>query len=135
MQQLLEARKKGDIITLLNLFGECVEGDEVILAEQEMKSACNMMEEQLNELRAEKHICLYEHPIRMHVHDLLYSESRKTREKNILMFKQELATEPEITLHLLQELRNLKVLKTILEQRREERMLDGMDMLFDDPWQ
>lgn len=134
MQQLLEARKHGDIITLLNLYSECTDGDDLILAEQEMTCACELMEEQLNELRSDKQASIYEHPIRMQVHDMLYSGSRKTREKNIELFKQELKAEADHTLDLVEELRNLKVLKIVLEHRREDRMLDEMDMMFDSPW-
>jgi hypothetical protein len=134
MQQLLEARKQGDIMTLLQLYSESLDGNDLVLAEQEMTSACELMEEQLDELRAEKADFIYQHPLRTLVHDLLYSSSRKSREKRIEAWKQGLRVEAEQSLDMIDELRNLKVLKIVLEARRDERMFDDLDMLFDSMW-
>jgi len=128
MQQLLEARKQGDILTLLNLYGESVVGGDLVLAEREITSACELMEEQLCELRVEKSDFIYEHPLRMLVHDLFYSDSRKTREKRIKAWKQNLKAEAKHTLVFIEELRNLKVLKAVLEERRDERFFSDLDL-------
>jgi len=128
MQQLLEARKQGDILTLLHLYSEGVNGGDLVLAKQEMTSACELMEEQLAELREEKTASIYQHPLRMMVHDLFYCSSRKNREKRILAWKQDLDAEAEQTLGLVEELRNLRVLKAALEERQLE------DVMFNDLW-
>jgi len=135
MQQLLEARKQGDIMTLLHLYSEHAGGGELVLAKQEMTSACELMEEQLDELRLEKAAYTYQDPLRMLVHDLLYSSTRKTREKKIQLWKQSLQAESEQTLNLIEELRNLKALKAVLEERREERIFGNLDMMIDGLWQ
>jgi hypothetical protein len=132
MQQLLAARKQGDIMTLLQLYSECVQGDDLVLAEQEMTSACELMEDQLDELRLEKAAFIYQHPLRTLVHDMFYSSSRKTREKRIEEWKQDLRAEAEQSLDVIDELRNLKVLKIVLEARRDERMFDDLEMIFGD---
>ena len=134
MQQLLEARKQGDIMTLLRLYSECVDGDELVLAEQEMTNACELLEEQLDDLRLEKAAYIYQHPLRTVVHDLFYSGSKKSREKRILKWKQELKAEAEQIFELVEELRNLKDLKAVLEQRREERLFDSFDMMMEELW-
>lgn len=134
MQQLLEARKQGDIMTLLQLYGECVDGDDLVLAEQEMTSACELLEEQLDGLHAEKTAFIYQHPLRTLVHDLFYSGSQKTREKRIEKWKQDLKAEAEQTLDLIEELRNLKVLKAVLEERQDERLFGELDIAIDDLW-
>ncbi|MGD8567204.1 MAG: hypothetical protein PVJ39_03790 [Gammaproteobacteria bacterium] len=134
MQQLLEARNQGDILTLLHLYSEGAGVDDLVLAEQEMKSACQLMEEQLNDLRNEQSDFIYDHPLRMLVHDLFYSSSRKTREKNIHLWKQDLKAEAQLTSELVGELRNLKVLKEILEERREERYFRDFEEMFDGLW-
>jgi len=100
-----------------------------------MTSVCELMEEHLDELRLEKAAFIYQHPLRMLVHDLLYSGSRKTREKRIQSWKQDLKAESKQTLNLIEELRNLKVLKAVLEERREERHFSDLDMMIDGMWQ
>jgi hypothetical protein len=131
MQQLLAARKQGDIMTLLQLYSECVDGNELVLAEQEMTSACELMEEQLDELRLEKAAFIYQHPLRTQVHDMFYSSSRKIRDKRIDAWKQDLRAGAEHTLVLVEELRNLKILKIVLEERREGRLFDDLDWILD----
>ncbi|MGB5454849.1 MAG: hypothetical protein WBO16_17440 [Gammaproteobacteria bacterium] len=135
MQQLLVARKQGDIMTLLHLYSEHADGGELVLAKQEMTSACELLEQQLDELRAEKAELIYQHPLHMLVHDLFYSSSRKIREKRIRAWKQDLKAESERILNLVEELRNLKVLKAVLEERREERLFGDLDMMIDHLWQ
>jgi hypothetical protein len=135
MQQLLEARKQGDIMTLLHLYTEYADGGDLVLAKQEMTSACELLEQQLDELRQEKAELIYQHPLRMLVHDLFYSSSRKTREKRIQAWKQDLKAESERTLNLVEELRNLKVLRAVLEERREERLFGNLDIMIDGLWQ
>ena len=134
MQQLLEARKQGDIMTLLSLYSEHADGAELVLAKQEMTNACELLEQQLDELRQEKAELIYQHPLHILVHDLLYSSSRKIREKRIRTWKQDLKAESERTLSLIEELRNLKVLKAALEERRAERFFGDLDSMFDGPW-
>jgi hypothetical protein len=134
MQQLLEARKQGDIMTLLHLYSEHADGGELVLAKQEMTNACELLEQQLDELRQEKAELIYQHPLHMLVHDLFYSSSRNIREKRIRAWKQDLRAESERTLSLVEELRNLKVLKAVLEERREERLFGDLDMMFDHLW-
>lgn len=126
MQQLLKARKQGDIMTLLRLYSECAGNDKLILAEHEMTSACDLMESQLNALRMEKNAFLYQHPLRLLVHDLFYSRSRKTSEKKIQAWIQDLQAEADFTLNLIEEMRNLQVLKAVLERRRETRFIDSI---------
>lgn len=134
MQQLLAARKQGDILTLLSLYSECIDGDDLVLAEQEITSACELMKEQLDDLRLEKAAFIYEHPLRELVHDLFYSGSRKTREKRIQAWKYNLKAEAEQTLGIIEELRNLKVLKIFLEERQEERCF-SVDTIINNLWQ
>ena len=134
MQQLLEARKQGDIMTLLHLYSEYAVGGDLVLAKQEMTSACELLEQQLEELCQEKAELIYQDPLRMLVHDLFYSSSRKTREKRIPAWKQDLKAESERTLYLVEQLRNLKVLKVVLEERREERLFGDLDIIIDGLW-
>jgi len=131
MQQLLTARKQGDILTLLQLYSECTGSDDLILAKAEMTSACEMMEKQLEELRLEKNQFLYGDPLRMMVNDLFYSRSKKSRERNIRQWQRELAGEATYIANLLIELRNLKELKVTLENRLEEKILNSPEFMFD----
>ena len=134
MQQLLQARKQGDIMTLLHLYSEHAGGGDLVLAKQEMTSACELLEQQLDELRREQDELIFQDPLRMLVHDLFYSGSRKTREKKIQAWKQDLKAESERTLILVEELRNLKVLKAALEERREERLFGDLDIVMGGLW-
>lgn len=132
MQQLLAAREQGDILTLLQLFGEGTDTDELALAETEMAQACELMETRLEEQREAQDKIIHDHPLRLLVYELFYSPTRKTREQRFTAWQGELHTEAAAMARLPGELRNLSVLKVFLEQRREQRLVSQLDdMIFD----
>ncbi len=134
MQQLLAARERDDIMTLLQLYSEHVAEDDLVLAEQEMTTACELMESRLEQLRLEHAACIYDSPQRLLVHELLYSPSQKKREKNIQAWARQLKVEAQQNQRLVEELRNLTVLKDVLAQRREQRVFDHLDARADGLW-
>jgi hypothetical protein len=132
MCELLKARKQGDIMTMLTIYSENVSGADVVLAEHEMTAVCNALEQQLEALELEKHGYIYSHPIRHMVFDLFYHNSEKVRKRRISEWKQELDHEGETLRNLAAFLRNLASLKTVLEDRRNERAAMLVDTLFED---
>jgi hypothetical protein len=66
------------------------------------------------------------------VFDLFYHNSEKVRKRRISEWKQELDHEGETLRNLAAFLRNLASLKTVLEDRRNERAAMLVDTLFED---
>ena len=133
MQELLQARKDGDILTLLNLYAENASGDHLILAEQEMQHACELLQQQCDELRQENSLFIEQHPLRAVVLELLYSPSSKIQERNIRAWRQSLKAETSGLRAVIEELRNLTVLKSLLRERRDDRLYHDA-MALDDIW-
>jgi len=131
MQRLLQARKEGDVMTLLQLYGDNAVKGEVVLAKEEMQSACELMEARLATLRQQQEELGNQDPIRSFVYNELYSPTRKTRERKLRAWRRQMEDEAEETARLLGELRNLKVLKAVLGERREQRFVRELGELMD----
>lgn len=132
MQQLLAARDQADILTLLQLYAEGADSQELALAETEMHEACELMQARLEELEDAQEEIIHEHPLRSLVHEHFYSPVRKTREKRLQAWEAELHSDAQALSQLPGELRNLSILKVFLEQRQAERRYSHLHDL-DDP--
>ena len=127
MQQLLAARDEGDLLTLLQLYGQAADNTELELAEAEMEQACALLEDRLEQLEDEEDEIIHAHPLRALVHEFFYSPTRKTREQNFRAWEAELQRDAETAARLPEELRNLTILKEYLELRRERNMFSEFD--------
>ena len=121
MRELLEARKKGDIMTLLSIYSENVDDGDIEIAEQEMSLVCEMLEQQIDDLEMDKMEEIYANPYRHMVYDILYAPGKKARDRNIREWKKELRLDGEENRELLTYLRNLERLKNVLRERRDQR--------------
>ncbi len=130
MQQLLEARKEGDILALLELYNGLDAKDELRLAKEEMRAACELIEEQLHKLKQAQSRFLHEQPVRLFVYDQFYSRSKKKREKKFEQWKADVEIDASRITTLLAELRNLTALKCVLEVRREQHRYQEFDPFF-----
>jgi hypothetical protein len=121
LSDLLKARKANDILTLLEIYGKALNKPQIDLAEKELTTICDMLSEQLDELKLEQENYLHAHPDRVVVHDLFYHKNKKKREQSLKRWQQELEMEAEQNHHLVTYLHNLTNLKDVLSDRREQR--------------
>jgi hypothetical protein len=131
MCELLRARKQGDIMAMLSLYSDSVSGADIVLAEHEMTEICNVMERQLEALELEKHEYVYSHPVRHMVFELFFHSTKKGRKRRIQEWEQDFKQEVADLRALGPFLRNLTCLKSVLQDRRDERTAVLADVLFE----
>ena len=129
MQRLLAARKQGDILGLLQLYGDSAAEGQVVLAEGEMEQACELMEARRLELEQEQEDLIMGDPVRGFVYRELYGPTRQKRECKLQDWKRSMEAEAAQVSDWVRELRNLKVLKLALEERREQRIFESFDVM------
>jgi hypothetical protein len=132
MRELLRARKQGDIMAMLTIYSDSVSGKNIVLAEQEMTEICDALEHQLEVLELEKQEYIYAHPVRHMVFEFFYHGTKNGRARKIQQWEQDLKHEKADLRGLVAFLRNLNCLKSVLEDRREERSAMLADVLFED---
>lgn len=132
MRELLRARKSGDIMALLTIYGESVSATDIVVPEEEMLAICETLEGQLLALEAEKQAYIHTHPLRHMVFQMFYHSTRRGQTQRIREWERSLKSEKAQLRDLVAFLRNLSCLKTVLEDRREERSALLADLFFDE---
>lgn len=130
MQELVRARKDGDVLTMLELYAEASGESDMALAEDEMKQACTLMEEKLQQVQMETEQIVLRSPHHAMAYDEFYRISSKRREQKLKRWEREAQAEVKRLAGITEELRNLTVLKQHLSQRREES-LDALQDIHD----
>lgn len=131
LSELLTARKENDLLTMIKIFSETFNGREIQLAEKEMAAICEMLEDQLNDLEFEQHAYALSNPERHLAYELLYHSNKKKRQEAIELWKQNLEQETKQNKELVKSLKNLAILKDVLQERRSQHH-EFVDWLFDD---
>jgi hypothetical protein len=131
LSELLSARKENDILTMLKIYSEATDTQQIELAEKEMGVICDILEDQLNDLKLQQNSFIHSSPERHLVYELLYNKSSKKRQQALKQWQQELAQESEHNRDLVAYLRNLNNLKEILNERRSQRR-EFFEWAFDD---
>lgn len=136
VQQLLNARRQGDVLAILEIYAEASGDKDLALAEKEMQQACDLMEQRLERLQCERMTITQQSPLHALAHDEFFSVKRKTREQKLKRWKKEAQTETRRLSRIVNELKNLDVLKAHLRTRREEKFesLQALRVFFDDPF-
>ena len=135
LRELLAARKQGDIMTMLSIYSESVSDADIVLAEQEMTEVCDVLENQLDDLRLDREEYIHSHPLRRLAFELFYDNTTKGRQRRIAEWERERKREAAELRKLTPTLGNLDSLKRVLRDRRDEReaaLFESMlgDMLF-----
>ncbi len=133
MTRLLNARKQGDVMTIIQMHQQHV-GDENALSKADEKQLIKALKAQVDELRHERETYSFESPLHRMAFEVFYSPSQK---KTDLAFKKHIqlmgktASEAQA---LSQSIRSIKTLKPHLEQRYDEchfvNPLEALDALF-----
>lgn len=134
MTRLLDARKQGDVMTIVQMYQEHVSED-AALSKMDEKQLINVLKAQIAELRCEQEEYSFESPLHTLAFEKFYfSSPRKTDQafKQHIRQIEEMASEA----HLVAEsITSLKTLKPYLEQRYEERRfinpLEDLDIFFE----
>ena len=134
MQDLLKARKDGDVLAIMELYAEASGESDMALAEEEMKQACSLMEQKLRHLMREGNDLQFQSPLHTLIYNEFFRMSQKKREQKIKRWEREARAEAKRVARISNELKNLTVLKDHLRRRREEAILSphDLDNLLDD---
>lgn len=119
MAELLNARKKSDIMTMLTIYSEYFNPDDMSFAENEMETICQLIDEQILQLKEDELDYLYGHPHREMIYDLVYNPSKKKQQQNFREMTEALKEDCHYELNAIGELKTIKQLKNILIERKE----------------
>ena len=132
MSQLLTARDDKDVYSLINLYMQYVDSDDLLIAEDTMRKLCEQLREQKNQLTEERHQILYENPMYAALYESLHSKNNKKRERKIALHIQRVEESTHEFSQFVASLRNLKVLKVHLNDRYEDHRFASLeDELFE----
>jgi len=134
MQELLRARKEGDVLAMLDLYAEAGGHQELSLAESEIAQLCDLLRERLDDLQSEYRAIPFQSPLYLWAYETFYGVGKAERERGLRQLEREWRQQAEQDGVLVKELRNLQVLKQHLKKRRDagaERLRD-FDELFGD---
>ena len=118
MARLLEARKQEDVMTILELYSEHVTGGELQVADGELDAICQLMQNRIDALQAEKQHKLYSNPTCHIVFELLHGKSKRVRERKLDELIRDIRARIRKVDGLVGELRNLACLREVLRARR-----------------
>jgi len=121
MKELLHARKHNDVMSMLAIYSETIGEHDIHVAETEMLTICELLEQQIEELEFEQMEYVESHPERSFAHAVLYDRSKKRRAQLLKNWRDQLEAEAEENRQLVARLRNLTVLKEALGERRDRR--------------
>jgi len=127
MQRLLHARKEGDMLAMLELYAEVSGDEELALAEDEMKQACQLLDERVDRLLAENEEILMRSPLHLLAWQEFYRVKPATRKRKLQRMKKDAEANAHSMARTTRELKNLKVLKVKLDERLRERY-DAIDV-------
>jgi len=133
MTRLLDARKQGDVMTIIQMHQQYV-GDENPLSKADEKQLIKALKAQVDELRHERETYSFESPFHRMAFEVFYCPSQG---KTDLAFKKHIQQMAKIASEaqaLSQSIKSIKTLKPYLEQRYDERRsvnpLEALDALF-----
>ena len=127
MSQLLTARDEKDVFSLLNLYMQHVDSDDLLITDDTMGKLCEQLKEQKNQLTEERYQILYENPMYAALYESLHSKSDKKRERNIELHIQRVEESTHEFSQFVTSLRNLKILKIHLGDRYEEHRFASLE--------
>lgn len=120
MSKLLVARDKGDVFSLINIYMQYVDSDDMQISEETMSDLCDQLRHQKNHLEEEKFEIINENPVYALIYDNFFSTSKKTQKKKIETHLKQVNVSISNLNDLTENMRNLKILKSYLEIRYDE---------------
>lgn len=119
MSDALKAREEGDILTLFAMYSEHVSQDGLYFEDNELEALNELLTHQITQLQDEKHQIIRQSPAHHKAFECFYDTNRKKLDKKITHYIQEIEADKAYIRELTASLSSLRVLKPILEDRRE----------------
>jgi len=133
MTSLLNARKQGDVMTLIQMHQQHA-GNGNALSKADEKQLIKALKAQVDELQQEREIYSFESPLHRMAYELFYYPSTRKTEQAFNQHLWQLETAASEAQSLSERIKTLKALKPHLEQRYDERCfshpLDALDEVF-----
>lgn len=124
MTNLLGARKKGDVMTVVEMYQQHVGGD-TTFSKADEKELIAALEYQIAELDNEKFDIIEQTPLHEQIHERFYSTSKKRVDDSIDKHLRDVRRDKLEIEQQAGSIRSLKTLKPWLDKRYEEEMLDS----------
>lgn len=121
MAELLDARDKEDVISMVSLYAEHVADGEFSVEATDMDKFSRLLEQQLEDLEEEYFGCIHQSPLHHFVYQNLYAKTAKSRTKKLKAFLAQIEQQVQGLEETIGYLRNLTRLKEVLGERYEQR--------------
>jgi len=124
MAELLGARKRGDVMTIINLYQEHVDND-ATLSKADEKQLIDALKRQITELYGKRVEYSFESPLHRTAFEQFYHQSPRTTDQ---AFKRHMRMMEAATSEVISQARSIKTLKTLkphLDERYEEHRFDN----------
>jgi hypothetical protein len=124
MAELLGARKRGDVMTIINLYQEHVDND-ATLSKADEKQLIDTLKRQITELYGEREEYSFESPLHRTAFEQFYHQNPHTTDQ---AFKRHMQMMEAATLEIISQAHSIKTLKTLkphLDERYEEHRFDN----------
>lgn len=128
MGQLLEAREQGDILAMLQMRNQFVDNCGMSLIDDEVNHLTELLNQQLDEIDQNRRELLYTGQANDFLYQNFYAASPKTRDKKIQKYFEALERANDERMFITKEMKNLKIMKLIVEERYYQH--NPFDMLF-----
>ena len=117
MSALIDARDRGDIMTMLTLFNDHVAGSDADFSKDEYPAVIQLLQRQLANVEGEEHDIVHSSPVHFFLYKNFYSRQKPTQERKIKAYQQQILTDYTNRLDLAMALRNVKALQSVLRDR------------------
>lgn len=117
MSELLNAREKQDIMSMMMLYKEHVDDSELLLDATEMEHLCELLQQQYEQLDEAKLDIIYQSRLHETIYKNLHGGTKKTRDKKLKLHIEDVQDGIDFQIHMTKYLKNLNCLKSALEER------------------
>lgn len=124
MANLLKARKKGDVMTVLEMY-ETYVGEHEGFSKEDQKSLINSLQQMVDELEQQKEEIAFQSPHHATAYHLFYSPSKKKVDAAFADRLKEMNSQEKFNAHLVSKITSLKTLKPELEVRYDSMRLSA----------
>ncbi len=131
MSQLLDARKQGDVMVMVQMYQEYA-GEDGTLPRADERQLLEVLKRQVEELRSEQEAYSFESPLHRLAYERFYFPSPARTDQAFRRHIQEVEKAASEAASLARSIKSLKALKPHLERRYEERRyFNPLDAFFD----
>lgn len=131
MAELLKARKKGDLLTVLLMYQQYTDNTESFSSADE-KQLIDALNHHIDQLESEKEEIIFQSPMHHMMYECFYHSSKKKQEKAIENHIKSMQKDVTAAKKMAAEIKSLKSLKPRLDERYEWMQITHMSNFMDD---